>query len=187
MKQVIFGISCVSLALSAIWAYKTDWDWEPLICMGGSVIGVISTMDFGVRAEQLVGTWKTVFESPLLYLENVTLFGENGRFASVSKLHIIQFMRFKSKIHLSISGFYNVKENKIYYTYENVDVIYHDSMPYEQIQLILTKVHEQKPEEIISFEESKMVTKGGSESTMVSIRVSKNIDIEYFEKYAEEK
>lgn len=186
-KQIIFGISCITLALSVIWVYKTGWDWEPLICLGGSIIGVISTMNFGIRSEQLIGTWKANFDSPQLFYEEVTLYGESGKFASVAKVHPVIYMQFKAKLHLCISGFYNVKDDKIYYTLEKVDIIHHESLPYETIQIILAKVHEQKPVEILSFEKNKKVTKSENGTTTTSIRISDKVDVEYFEKFAEEK
>lgn len=187
MKQVIFGISCASLVLSAIWAFRTDWDWEPLICLGGSIVGVLSTADFGFSSEQLVGTWLTVIESPVMHMEQVTLYGQNGKYAAIGKILRFPNVFYQARLYLSITGDYHVKNNSIYSHIENIEIIYSYGFPFEITQLLIANMQNHGPSEILNLNENSVTVKTDKGLTLTSKKISSKIDTDYFEKFAEDK
>ena len=113
MKQIINGLSWVVLTISLIWMIKSNFEWEPITVLIGSVITIISTFEVGISKRKLVGTWRGGIEDyGGMHIEAVTLFGDNNHYEAISKILRFPGLPHFCKIYFYITGQYRINGKK---------------------------------------------------------------------------
>jgi hypothetical protein len=187
MKQLIFGLSWVGLALSIIWIIKTNFDWEPMIAFISSIVGIITTFKSNINSKKLAGTWRSTTEGSEMKSDSVVLLGYNKKFEGAIKLKLViqPGLPYFSELHIYFVGDIHIKEKSIYSQYSNVEVFYNYAFPQHVVTGVLAELYNSGPEEIMDIDDNKMTLKTSKGSLSVSKRISKEIDVNYLKKFIE--
>lgn len=144
---------------------------------------------FGIdpTRDDLHGTWKSTFNFPTIQGEDLTLYSNKGKFASVLKLARLPSLPYISKLYLYAGGSFYIKEGKLNHTYDEVKVLYNYGVPQEYEEILMNNIINSGSSEIISFNKNELVTKSVKSGITISARrISTNINPDDLDKFIEE-
>lgn len=137
--------------------------------------------------DDFYGTWKTIFNFSTIQGEELTLYGNNGKFVSVIKYFRLPNLPYSSKLYVYASGSFYIKGGKLHHSFDEIKDIYNFAVPQQYVNGLMHESITVGPSEIISFDKEKIATKNiKSGITMTFKRVKKDINPDDIGKFIKE-
>lgn len=171
----------MGLALSAYWCYREGFRLDAAIVLVSSIAGVLATLNFGIKLNQLRGTWKMTLTTSQGRVEAMALYGQKGEYTELIKIYPL----FGSANHVLIVqdvGTAQIDSDKLLVSRKALHLL-HSSIPYEMQQLLMAQLHNNVPAKILKAGNDALVLQIENGSVVNYSRVAAEPEMALLEKF----
>ena len=136
--------------------------------------------------EEIIGTWKISINLGNAIGEDMTLYGINNKFASVSKLLRIPNLPDVSRLYIYQDGDYYIRDGQLFHTFSTCQVIYNVYVPEDYANALISQTLNSGPSEIVHYEKTKLVTKGKSGFATTAVKITDEVNPQDLDKFSKE-